>query len=228
MNLFNPLSGPRVKAVVGHYGSGKTEFSLNLAFSVRAAGQTVTLVDLDIVNPFFRSAEQEDRLASAGIRLIAPPYARTGVDLPVLPAQVESVFFGEETAIFDVGGDDAGAAALGRYRPRFSETDYDLFFVVNPYRPYSDTPERILSMMARIESRARLRVTGLVNNANLADETKTEHLLFCQSILKEVSAASGVPVVCVAGPESALSALPDTIDVPRFPIKRYLVPEWLS
>lgn len=114
MNFAPWNTGSRIKAVVGHYGSGKTEFSLNMALAARAAGRRALVADMDIVNPFFRSAEQGERLKRAGVELIAPPYALTGVDLPVLSPEIYAIFEQPERfCVLDVGGDDAGAAALG-------------------------------------------------------------------------------------------------------------------
>ena len=226
--MFDVLAGRRLKAVVGHYGSGKTEFSLNLALAARAMGCETALVDLDIVNPFFRSAEQVGRLAASGVELIAPPYALTGVDLPVLSARVHSVFERQSLyTVLDVGGDDAGAAALGRYKPRFDENPYDLYYVVNPYRPYSETPDQVLSLLERIERRSRLRVTGLVNNANLGALTEPSNLLEGQEFLEEVARRASLEIVCASGLSSVLRALPADFPVPCFPIERLLMPEYL-
>ncbi|MEG1514803.1 MAG: cobalamin biosynthesis protein CbiA [Clostridia bacterium] len=231
MNRFEPWNeGHRLKVVVGHYGSGKSELSLNLALAARAQGLEATVVDLDIVNPFFRSAEQGALLSAKGIRLIAPPYALTGVDMPVLTAEVLSVFeFPDRPTVLDVGGDDAGAAALGRYKPQFDRCPPDVYYVVNPYRPYSETVEQVIDMMARIASRARLCVTGLVNNANLGEETTPEQLLRGQLLLGEVSRRTQVPIAFMSGVQPVVEALSsDRADAtPVFPIKRLLMPEWL-
>ena len=219
-------TGSRFKAVVGHYGSGKTEFSLNMALAARKAGRRALVADMDIVNPFFRSAEQGQRLNAAGVELIAPPYALTGVDLPVLGPEIYAIFEEPERfCVLDVGGDDAGAAALGGLSGRLSAQGADLYYVVNPYRPFSSTPEQVMEMMERIQRRARLKVTGLVNNANLGAETGTEELLRGRALLETVSRQSGVAVVCECGFEEVLAQLPP--GPPSFPIARYLMPEWL-
>lgn len=224
---FTPWqSGSRIKAVVGHYGSGKTEFSLNMALAARLAGLEAVVVDMDIVNPFFRSAEQGARLTAAGVDLIAPPYALTGVDLPVLGAEVLSIFERPERfSVMDVGGDDAGAAALGRFHAQLTASDAELYYVVNPYRPFSATAEQVLEMMRRIECRARLRVTGLVNNANLGDLTTPEQLLRGRELLETVSQRCQVPVVCECGFADVLRQMPP--GPPAFEIQRLLMPEWL-
>ena len=226
MNFAPWNTGSRIKAVVGHYGSGKTEFSLNMALAARAAGRRALVADMDIVNPFFRSAEQGERLKRAGVELIAPPYALTGVDLPVLSPEIYAIFEQPERfCVLDVGGDDAGAAALGGLSGRLAAQGADLYYVVNPYRPFSNTVERVMEMMERIQRRARLQVTGLVNNANLGEETGAEELLEGRTLLEKVSRRCGVPVVCECGFEGVLQQLPP--GPPSFPIARYLMPEWL-
>lgn len=226
MNFAPWNTGSRIKAVVGHYGSGKTEFSLNMALAARAAGRRALVADMDIVNPFFRSAEQGERLKRAGVELIAPPYALTGVDLPVLSPEIYAIFEqSERFCVLDVGGDDAGAAALGGLSGRLAAQGADLYYVVNPYRPFSNTVERVMEMMERIQRRARLQVTGLVNNANLGEETGAEELLEGRTLLEKVSRRCGVPVVCECGFEGVLQQLPP--GPPSFPIARYLMPEWL-
>ena len=117
--------------VVGHYGSGKTEFSLNLAFRLREQGEKVTIVDLDVVNPYFRTADAVKELKAQGIRVIVPEYANTNVDVPALPPDIFAAFETEGTVIFDVGGDDDGAIVLGRFFSRFQETPYDMLGAVS-------------------------------------------------------------------------------------------------
>ncbi|MEA4896805.1 MAG: hypothetical protein VB115_01030 [Christensenellaceae bacterium] len=228
-NRFEPWrAGPRIQAMVGHYGSGKSEIALSLAIGARADGRAAAVVDLDIVNPFFRSAEQGALLNERGVELIAPPYALTGVDLPVLAPDVMGVFARPELfAVLDVGGDDAGAAALGGYKPYFDAQSAALNYVVNPFRPYSATLDQIIRLMGRVAGRARMKVTGLINNANLGRETEPAHLIEGQKLLEQVSAAAGVPVVCACALPAVLAETPD-LGVPVLAIERRLMPEWLE
>lgn len=227
--LYKPwTAGPRIKVVVGHYGSGKTEFSINMALRARNEGVRVMLVDLDIVNPFFRSAEQSELLKQSGVEVLYPPYALTGVDVPVLSAEIMSLFERENLfVVIDVGGDDAGAAALGRFKPQFDASGYEMLYVVNLFRPFSDNEDEILSMLGRIEARSRLSAAALINNSNLGHLTKGEDILRGQKTLKEVSSRSGISVAAVSGLESVLVSL-DPIPCPLFPIKRYTTPEWMK
>ncbi len=218
----------RIKIVVGHYGSGKTEIALNMALKARTEGRHTTLIDLDIVNPFFRSAEQAEFLKENGIQLLAPNFANTAVDIPSLPAEITSVFEDQQIcAIFDVGGDDAGAIALGQYRMQFEKCGYEMLYVVNPFRPRSSTVERILDMLGRIAGSSRLQPSVLMNNSNLGGHTSADILLEGQKILDEVSAQSGLPVRAICGEKFILDQLPD-IGVDKFEIKRLLKPDWME
>lgn len=218
----------KVYVLIGNYGSGKTELALNAAFESRAAGHETALVDLDIVNPFFRSAELGDALRREGIALYAPDFALTAADIPVLPAEILSVFENERLRVFfDVGGDDAGAAALGRYHRHFEKTGYDLLLAVNPYRPRSATPGAVADLIARVEDRARLRVTHLINNANLAEETTAAHLRAGESLLEAVREKTGLPILCVSG-DARLADAAKTLAAPFVPIRRYLLREWMD
>ncbi len=226
---FEPWrTGKHIQAVVGHYGSGKTEIALSLALGARKAGREAAVVDLDIVNPFFRSAEQGAYLAARGVEMIAPPYALTGVDLPVLAADVLSVFERPSLyAVLDVGGDDAGAAALGRFKPQFDAHPAEVFYVVNAYRPFSKTAAQVIGMMDRIAARARVQITGLINNANMGRETSADDLLLGQALLDQVSRETKVPVVCVSALRAVLERLPEQ-GAPVLEIQRLLMPEWLE
>ncbi len=228
MRQFDPFNGGRIMAVVGHYGSGKTEIAMALSIHAAAEGRKVKIVDLDIVNPFFRSAEQHEALAAWGVGLIAPPYALTGVDVPVLPAEAQSVFDDPTIhAVLDVGGEEAGAAALGRYRPHFERAGCALYYVVNVFRPFSEDADQIVLQMERIAHRARLQPKGLINNSNLGPWTKPEHILEGQRVLEQVAQRTGVPVAAVAGEEKVLKSL-DGLDAPFIPLNLMLKPEWME
>ena len=230
VTTFNPWAqGSRIKAIVGHYGSGKTEIALAMALSARAQGYETCVVDMDIVNPFFRSAEQHAFLSERGIESIYPPYALSGVDVPVLPPEVYSIFSRPNLrAVLDVGGEDAGAAALGAYKAQFDRQPPQVFYVVNLFRPFSLTLEQITELFDRIERRSRLRPDALINNANLGGWTEPEQLLEGQRVLESVCAKLGVPIAAICGEARVLDALPASLTTPRFPIKRLLKPEWME
>ncbi len=224
------LTKQRLTVLVGNYGSGKTEIALNLALEKAKAAPTV-LVDLDIVNPYFRSGEKRLLLEEKGIRVLMPTFATTTVDIPALPPEIQSVFDRpDEQVVFDVGGDDTGAVALGRYAPFFARERGDtcVLYVVNVCRPLSMTAEDILRLMERISHRARMRPDALVNNANLQGQTTAELLLRGQEVLSEVSAKMGIPVAMITGEKAVLDKLPANLQPICKPIVRYMRPEWMD
>lgn len=219
----------RITVLVGNYGSGKTELSLNLAASLRAQGQPTALVDLDIVNPYFRSAEQKDWLEMQGIRVLAPTFALTTVDIPALPADILSVFDQtHEQVVIDVGGDDTGAAALGRYAHRLQTDDTQVLFVINACRPLSRDADSALDLLARIEQRSRIRPNGLINNTNLGDESDLATLLAGQRMVEAVSQRSGIPILAITAEPNIGAQLPDNLLPIYHPLERHMRPEFFD
>ena len=220
----------RLTVLVGNYGSGKTEIALNMAMEKGKSGPAV-LVDLDIVNPYFRSGEKRMMLEAQGIRVLMPTFATTAVDIPALPPEIQSVFDQpREQVVFDVGGDDTGAVALGRYAPFFmrERSNTRVLYVVNVCRPLSQTAGDILRMMERIAFRARMKPDALVNNANLQGETTPELLLRGQEVLTEVSQKTGIPVAMITGEKAVLDQLPQGLKPLCKPIVRHMRPEWME
>lgn len=214
--------------LTGNYGSGKTEIALNLALQY-ARKMKVTLVDLDIVNPYFRSGEKVQDLKAAGVRMLMPTFALTTVDIPALPAEIQSVF--EEPSdlvIFDVGGDDTGAAALGRYYPSFMARREQtvVAMVVNCMRPLTENKEDIIDLAERITIRGRLKIDALINNTNLADRTTQDMLEKGGRIVNEVSGALGINNVLTAGQADLLKHLDH--EKGTIEIQRMMVPEWMQ
>lgn len=214
----------KIYIITGHYGSGKTEFSVNFALSLKDKHEKVLLVDLDIVNPYFRSNDARALLENAGITVLAPAFAGTNVDIPVLPPEIMRIFEEKDAQIvIDVGGDDDGAIALGRYKQFFDKADYEMYLVVNTRRPLTATPEEIIEMKAGIELTSRLTITGLICDTNLADETTAGIVMEGVSVLNEVSRQTGLPVVFVCAPPAAAKDLPDTLSEKLFVIHRRLL-----
>ena len=206
----------RLNIITGHFGSGKTEFALNLAFS--QTGQT-TIIDMDTVNPYYRTADAKEILEEKGIRVILPRFANTNVDLPALPSEIISVFTNlETTAIFDVGGDEDGALALGRYNPHFMKEPYEMYFVINARRPLTRTKEDIITILREVEAASRLSVTKLVNATNLGPETTAEIILEGQKIVEEVSLETGIPV----GYTVAKKEIEISVANPIMPLELYI------
>lgn len=185
--------------VVGHYGSGKTEFALNLALRLRTEGKRVTIVDLDTVNPYFRTNDIRKKLEALGIGVIAPIYASTNFDLPALPPEIYAAFEKtEEYVIFDVGGDDEGATALGQYKSRFDEAPYEMLAVVNAKRPLTATAKEMAESVRLIELTSRLKVSALVNNTNLSYETQLEDVLESVREVERAAQILNIPVKCTS------------------------------
>lgn len=208
--------------IVGHYGSGKTEFSINMAVKTGAD----ILVDLDIVNPYIRSADARRELKELGIDVIASEYVNTNVDVPAIPSEVYSVFHGGKKSVFDVGGDDDGAIALGRFHDKFEQCGYEMLLVYNANRPLTQTADEIVEYIALIEQAASLKVTGLVNNTHLMQYTTTDHVLHGQALGEEVEKRTGIPVKYISGKKEILDALPDKYDGLKFPIDTYMKKPW--
>lgn len=186
----------RITLFAGHYGSGKTNIAVNYALLLAREGRKTAIADLDIVNPYFRTKDSYAELSEAGIALISPQFANSNVDLPALPAEAYRLVQDKELfAVMDIGGDDRGAYALGRYTPFIlEENDYQMAFVANPYRPLTRTPEEALEVMREIESAGGLPFTAIVNNANLAHETTPETVLAAVPYMEKLSELSGLPV----------------------------------
>ena len=199
----------RVLLLCGHYGSGKTNIAVNLAQAIKREYPTVTLADLDIVNPYFRSKDSAAELEEAGIRLICSNYANSNVDIPALPPDLYALTDDRRMrAIIDVGGDDRGALVLGRLAPAIlAENDYEMLMVINCYRPLTRDAASTLEVMREIETACGMRFTALVNNSNLGVETTAEDVLRSVSYANEVAAMSGLPVVMTTADQKLQSEL---------------------
>ena len=214
--------------LTGNYGSGKTELALNLALGFAQQYRT-TLVDLDIVNPYFRTGEKAEEMKAAGVRMLMPTYAMTTVDIPALPAEIQSVFeVPSDRVIFDVGGDDTGAAALGRFYPSFMarRERTKVAFVINCMRPLTKEPEDITDLAVRVQNRGRLKIDLLINNTNLADRTEPEMIEAGEKTVLTCAKLLGVPDVITAGKADVLERC--RLSTPTLTVKRYMAPEWME
>ena len=186
----------RVTLFMGHYGSGKTFAAVNYALALARLGKKVCIYDLDIVNPYFRTVDAAKTLEAAGVRLVVSPYAETNVDIPAMnPESYRMTDDKEEYAVVDVGGDDRGALALGRFSDKLKEeNDYDALFVLNKFRPETRDIHGAAEIFAEIERTSRLPFTGIVNNANLGDETTETDILNGLKFAEEFSEKTGIPI----------------------------------
>ncbi len=216
-----------VTLVVGHYGVGKTNFAVNLALDLASAGNQVTVVDLDIVNPYFRASEQRRLFEEHGVELVAPVFAEVGssLDVPSLTGKVapsiEMAGEGRYT-IIDVGGDDAGSIALGRYARIIDARDYAMLCVLNKFRNLVQGPQEALENLHEIEAACRLKATSLVSNAHLKDETSVDHVVEGRAYAEDVARLSGLPLVCMTAPSGV--SIPDSDDF--YHIKPYVKSPW--
>ena len=198
-----------ITVFLGHYGSGKTSLAVNYALSLRKQGRIVTVADLDIVNPYFRTADSRALLQKQGIALISSPYANSNLDVPALPKELYAALAQQEgETILDVGGDDRGAVALGRFADMIrSAGHYRAAFTVNFYRPLTQTPEEALSVLREVELSGGLACTALVNNSNLGADTTPETLLITSERMERLSALSNLPVWMNAAREDVCRVL---------------------
>ena len=218
----------RITIFAGHYGSGKTNIAVNYALEISKIKNRVAIADLDIVNPYFRTKDSEKVLAENNIRLISSPYANTNVDTPALPAEAYSVIHDKDVySVIDVGGDDRGALALGRYMPEIlKQDDYEMVFVVNKYRYLTSNPSDTIEIMKEIENAAGAKFTSIVNNSNIGEETTEESILASVEYVKEISRLSGLDIKMTAVKSDLYLKLTDKIDN-LFPINLYVRQSWL-
>ena len=186
----------RLTLFAGHYGSGKTNIAVNYAMALAKEGKKVCIADLDIVNPYFRTADSARELEEAGVHLICPQFANTNVDLPALPAEAYRLVTDKRSyGIMDIGGDDRGAYALGRYVPAIvAENNYRMVFVANSCRPLTRTPEEALEVMKEIEAACGLEFTCILGNTNLGTETTAQTVLSSVPYMEKLSQISGLPI----------------------------------
>ena len=209
----------RLTLFAGHYGSGKTNIAVNYAIKLAGEGKQVCIADLDIVNPYFRTKDSEAELSAHGIRLVSPQYANTNVDLPALPAESYRLVQDKSTyGIMDIGGDDRGAYALGRFASAIkSEDDYRMAFVVNCYRPLTSTVEDAVEIMREIEAACGLKFNCIVNNSNIGTETTAEVVLDSVGFVERLSEVTGLEIwmhtaeASVAEKLSSLRVMPLTL-----------------
>ncbi len=220
-----PMNAKHLTIFAGHYGSGKTQLAVNYALHLRKS-RPVTLVDLDIVNPYFRTKDSETRLQEAGVGFISSAYANSNLDVPSVSAQVNCVFEDGETAfVIDVGGDERGALALGRYKGRMPE-DRDVFLVYNHYRPQSAQWQDALEIVREIENAARVPFTGILHNSNLGAHTTARDVLAAVPYAETLSEKTGLPIVFTAVMESLCPELVGQIES-LFPVTLFHKPQWV-
>jgi len=223
------LNDKRIRIIIGHYGSGKSEFSMNYVTRLRDLVDTkVAISDLDVVNVYFRTREKREFLKDNQILPIDSSVQATTLDLPAVSAQVTAPITDKSyNYVIDVGGDDVGARVLGRFSHLIEGDDYDMFCVVNANREKTQTAQEVINHIKSIEHTSRLKVTGLVNNTHLVRETTIDDIIKGNELVKEVSDLTGIPVRYVTCLESLRPQLPNNIEGEIFPIKLYMRENWM-
>jgi hypothetical protein len=203
----------RITILSGHYGSGKTNIAVNLALDLKKVYNKVAIADIDIVNPYFRTKDSEDQLKNAGIRLICSEYANSNVDIPALPQDMYSVTDDKSVhAILDVGGDERGALALGRLVPKIKEeNDYDMFYVINKFRPLTRDIPSAKEVFDEIENACKLKFTGIINNSNLGRETTAEDVISSVEFAENLAKTLNLPLVFTSVTEELYDKVKDKI-----------------
>lgn len=210
----------RLTLLCGHYGSGKTNVAVNMAFDLKNQYENVAVADLDIVNPYFRTKDSLEDFKERNIRLICSEYANSNVDIPALPQDMYAITDDRTLkVILDIGGDDRGALALGRLAPQINEeNDFHMLMVINKFRPLTPDTQSTLEVMREVEAAGGIHFTGLVNNSNLGEETTAEDILKSVKYAEEVAEKSGLPVIATTVKEDLYESLKGKIPN-LFPLK---------
>ncbi|AUG57463.1 P-loop NTPase [Acetivibrio saccincola] len=221
------MTEKRISIFTGHFGSGKSEVSVNFALKLPQVKNKVALVDLDIVNPYFRAVDAKKLLSESNIKVVSPMYANTNVDVPALTPEINALFEDKSyNVVLDVGGDDLGAKALARYNEELINEGYEMYLVVNTKRQDTDTVSKIIKMAKEIEEASRLNITGLVNNTNLLKNTTIDDVVEGHVIIKEASEELGVPISFVSGFYDYLKGIEDIIGNKVLFLNKYIKLPW--
>lgn len=190
----------RVTLFAGHYGSGKTNIAVNYAKLLKDNGFDTVIADLDIVNPYFRTKDSEEELQELGIELVCSDMANTNLDTPALPRDIYRILADKSKyVVMDIGGDERGALALGRYSEDILDEDnYEMIFVVNPYRPLTASPEDAVEVMREIEVVSKIKFTAIANNANVGNDTSVEDIIACDEYIHRLKSLTGLDVKFVS------------------------------
>lgn len=223
------LLTPRIKIISGHYGSGKTEISLNLALALRQEVASVAIVDLDIVNLYFRSREYAPMLEQAGVQLYAGNIEGDSVDVPALSGAIRAPLQQSDTqTIIDLGGNPIGARVLGVYQQQLLDAGCAHYFVINANRPETATLEQVLAFMDDIARVAGIPITGLISNTHLLEETTAADIARGLALTEAVSAATHIPVRFVTCRATLCDELPENLNTNVLPLEIFMRRKWMN
>lgn len=222
------LDDKRIRIIIGHYGTGKSEFSVNYAIKLAKMGKKVAIADLDIVNMYFRSREKAKEMEALGIKVIGSQINTPAAGVPSVSAEIYAPLQDESyNLVLDVGGDVVGARALGRYVDYFKEGNYDMFFILNANRTENQTVEKVIEYMTKIEDVSRAKITGIVNNTHLLKSTTVEDVLRGQELALKVQKETGIPIKYISVLNSVVPDLPKGLQGEIFPIDLIMRDEWM-
>ncbi len=219
----------KIYIIVGHYGSGKSEFAVNFAKKLKQENKEVCLADLDIVNPYFRSREMRLSLIKLGIDVISDTLNSVkGLDMPYLsPAIKGQIVHNKKNMILDCGGDVVGIRVLKQFYQEIKERNYEIYMIVNVYRPETSTVDKIIEMKNKLENEIGLSITGFINNSNFLKQTSIDDIINADKLLKEVSQKTNVPIIYISALEKYIKQLPDKVSGERFVLNLSLRTDWL-
>ena len=225
------MSDRKFNIICGHYGCGKSNYSINLALDMAGKGRRVMLVDLDLVNPYFLSSGYKDMLEENGIKVIAPLFANTNVETPALPADLNLMFETDMDVVMDLGGDDAGAVVLGRYAGQLSQINYEMTYLVNKYRNLTATVDDTVEIIKEIEAASRCKATKVLNNSHLKFETTFQTVEESIDYAKDVAKVLELPFIGSTIPkylleDEAVKSKIDNSEETFIPIDIYVRAPW--
>lgn len=225
-DLYNWQNAARLTVVVGHFGSGKTEFAVNMVLQLAERHPNVALADLDVVDPYFRSRGCAHLFAQQGVRLISSSPGGMDADLPSMPPELWTLMDDPNVhGVLDIGGDASGARVLARYRHRLKDCGAQVLCIINANRPLTDTAEKTIAYIRSIETACGMTINGLVNNTHLCAQTELEDILSGAALAQEVSSLTGIPVICHAVPKGLAPRAAEYVQ-PVFPLELYMKKPW--
>lgn len=210
--------------ICGPCGTGKTNVAINIALNLKRKGKNVTFIDLDLINPYFKSSSYGKSFKEVGIDIIPPSFAGSNLDIPVIPPDIYSIFNNpDKDFIIDVGGNDTGARVLGRFAKELTKNGYDMFFVVNKYCASSNNIDDLSNMILRIQRVSRLNISGIINNSNLAKSTKDSDIIDSVPFVQELSNRVSLPITMTTALTSFIPSLRNKVNN-LYPIDVYIDP----
>lgn len=223
------VNDKRIRIVVGHYGSGKTEFSVNYAMKLSEIKKNVALADLDVVNVYFRSREKAEMMQDKGINVLSSAFGHhANLDLPAISSGILGILQDDTCdAILDIGGDSTGARVLARFKQIIEHKGYDMFIVINAFREETQTFEGVMRHIKELENQTGLKVTGLINNSHLLRETSLDDVNKGQELIKSVSVELNIPIKYVCAIENIARSIPSEYEGEVLPIQMYMREEWM-